>query len=182
MKEISRYIENFYPSIIAEDKFKIRCYGDTDEFFQTEYSLLCETLIILKSVDIEPIKYRYKTKSYDLRVDKYLIQEFVRFDSLKQIYYSCQSTIRLIGNCNYLFCMSKFYQDISTWDTSKLTHADYMFTYSKYNHDISGWDTSAVVSKDSMFKESEYKKDIYYWGDQILDQFFARVLEYDFRI
>ena len=46
---------------------------------------------------------------------------------------------------------TNFNQDISDWDTSKVTNMTYMFHGSKFDQNINDWDTSKVTNMSYMF-------------------------------
>ncbi len=52
---------------------------------------------------------------------------------------------------------SDFNQDISTWDTSKVTNMSYMFyNANAFDQDISGWDTSKVTDMSGMLSATSF--------------------------
>ncbi|KAL7425960.1 hypothetical protein ACHAXH_000403, partial [Discostella pseudostelligera] len=63
-----------------------------------------------------------------------------------------------------MFFGSKFDQDISRWDVSKVMYMQEMFFGTGFNQDISGWDVSKVANMAGMFEEARYfNQDISRW-------------------
>lgn len=69
------------------------------------------------------------------------------------------STQHMFALCNL------FNQDISTWNTSRVTVMATMFqNATSFNQDISGWDVSNVTNMDSMFESaSQFNQDLSPW-------------------
>lgn len=64
---------------------------------------------------------------------------------------------------NSMFSDSKFNQDISDWNLSKVKYMNFMFAYSDFNQDISKWNVSNVEQYGYIFNrcpieiKEEYK-------------------------
>ena len=60
-----------------------------------------------------------------------------------------------------MFDRSKFNQDISNWDVSKVKKMDFMFCFSKFNQDISKWKIDKDCNTSDIFEDcpirDEYK-------------------------
>ena len=57
---------------------------------------------------------------------------------------------------------SKFNQDISGWDVSRVEKMDYMFFMAtKFNQEISGWNVSRVKDMCNMLSMTDFNQDIY---------------------
>jgi len=50
-----------------------------------------------------------------------------------------------------MFCHSSFNQDISKWNTSKVTDMSWMFERTPFNKPIGNWDVSNVTDMSWMF-------------------------------
>jgi surface protein len=63
-----------------------------------------------------------------------------------------------------MFAHSKFNQDISQWNTSRVENMQEMFAYSKFNQDISNWDFSNVMYMGNILKEANYSHEVGIWN------------------
>ena len=75
---------------------------------------------------------------------------------------SFKSTIRLntsnVVNMRAMFAGTKFNQDISNWNTSKVTDMSYMFSSATaFNQPLNTWDVSNVTNMSYMFAGVRYK-------------------------
>ena len=52
---------------------------------------------------------------------------------------------------------SKFNQDISSWDVSKITNMESMFKDAEFNQDISNWNVSSVTKYKNIFNNCNIK-------------------------
>jgi len=71
----------------------------------------------------------------------------------------------LVSDMIYMFSMTKFNQDIRSWDVSNVTIMENMFTLAdSFNQDIGSWDVSNVETMTSMFQGAEkFNQDIGSW-------------------
>ena len=74
---------------------------------------------------------------------------------------SFKSTIRLntsnVVNMRAMFAGTKFNQDISKWDTSKVTDMSHMFSgATAFNQPLNNWDVSNVTNMSYMFAGVRY--------------------------
>ena len=71
----------------------------------------------------------------------------------------------LVSDMIYMFSMTKFNQDIRSWDVSNVTIMENMFTLAdSFNQDIGSWDVSNVTDMSSMFYQaSSFNQDIGNW-------------------
>ena len=66
--------------------------------------------------------------------------------------------VSLIIDMSYLFAMSKFNGNISSWDVSKVRNMCMMFANSQFNGNISDWDIKNVTNRRFMFKNCPLEK------------------------
>ncbi len=70
-----------------------------------------------------------------------------------------------VTDMSSLFSFTKFNDNISGWDVSKVTKMDSMFYgASAFNQDISGWDVGSVKSITGMFASSAFNQNISGWN------------------
>jgi surface protein len=60
---------------------------------------------------------------------------------------------------------SSFNQDISTWNTSKVTDmSDMFYGATSFNQNILLWNTSNVVNMGNMFRQTPFLQDLHTWN------------------
>lgn len=92
------------------------------------------------------------------------LRELIRAGDHAALRFACTSSVWDMSGHMFRNAPS-FNQDISTWDTSRVTHMYGMFTgASAFNQDISAWDVSNVETMAGMFDgASAFNQDIGGW-------------------
>ena len=127
MAHIERYIQGFYPTLIS-DGISYNSISEISFKKVFDLKLLFSKLVVF-------------VKSIEINTNGRLV-----FSILTWLFYSNDITIKLVGYCSYMFDTSKFNQDISRWDVSRVTSMINMFDGSKFNQYISRWGVSRVIS------------------------------------
>ena len=74
---------------------------------------------------------------------------------------------KVLDMSEMFFANTSFNQNLSSWNVSNVTNMKEMFSYANFNADISGWDISSVYDFEDMFYSSNFCRDLSAWSSKM---------------